>query len=250
MNRKSKLLAIREIDPIKEPTAFASDAEVDAVYDEVCGKKISDGIDKKIKMNVFAGKKEIDKTLLLTILEQINDELARNELQATFNIFGGCAVMLTCYSGRRSWDIDGVMTGPNVQLLSNIIDKVVERNQNSESAFSRSLFDMTIVGVFHLMSKDDDMVVYEQMSNLKIQICSARQLLAMKLFSARLDKQFQDLKDAVLLCRHLELTNKYELRNVLDEYFKKESIDKKNKNIETLNSINTFILEVVKELKL
>jgi hypothetical protein len=86
------------------------------------------------------------------------------------------------------------------------------------------------------------------MSNLEVLVCSPRQLLAMKLFSARLDEQYQDLPDTLFLCRELRLTTKEELFKVLFEYIKRESVESKNLDMRTRNSINTFVNVVYQEL--
>jgi hypothetical protein len=198
---------------------------------------------EKEKKNVFAGKKELGKTELLAILDQINEELLREDLHATFNVFGGCAMMLICNDGRRSWDLDGVLLGLPAQKASKIIDAVVARND-----FTRSLFDMSIATVIYAHMQKNEMKVFEKLSNLEIRVCNERQLLAMKLFSARLDDEYQDLDDAVKLSQKLGILTANELWAILREFIKPESIQKADNLPQDPNRLTLFIQEVLREL--
>jgi hypothetical protein len=198
---------------------------------------------KETKRNAFAGKKEIGKVELLVILNQINDELANRNLQATFHLYGGCAVMLTCYDARRSWDIDYLFLGIPIQEASDIIDSVVSKNE-----FSRSQFDHTMGPLLHGYFEKNETYEFDTLSHLSIRVCTPRQLLAMKLLSARLHEGYQDFEDAVNLCEMIGVKTKEAAYAVLYDYVKKENVLRAESVTKRPGSVDNFITEVIKEV--
>jgi len=63
---------------------------------------------------------------------------------------------------------------------------------------------------------------FGKFGTLSVRIVSEEQLLAMKLFAARENK---DLDDAVMLAKSLNIASKTELNNILYKYFSDRSIN-------------------------
>ena len=205
---------------------------------------------KNTKSSVFAkkiaaGKIELTKEDVIRILGHIDEELGKEGLKATAMIYGGCALMLHGYDTRSTTDIDYVVTGVPMADYSRVVDRVVAR---SNPPFHRSLFDITMGPLLYahfLKNEMDEMRVYK---NLKIMVATPKQLLAMKLFSARLGEGFHDLQDSICLAREVGLKDFLQLKTLLLAYVKQESVDRANKNPEDPGYIDSFIKEVEKGL--
>ena len=187
---------------------------------------------------------EIDKDLLLKILEDFNEELCKQDLFASINIYGGCAMMLLGYDSRRSVDLDGVFTEISTGQVSDLLTKVVEKNN-----IERSFFDSSIGAIIGRYLKINEVINYASLSNLNINICTPEQLLAMKLFSARLSGIKHDMEDAHALCRDLKIKEKNELFGILEKYILPEEIFKQNNSPKRKNCIDNFINLLVERLK-
>ena len=206
--------------------------------------------DKNTKSSVFtrkmiAGKIELSRDDVIRILGLIDEELEKEELSATALIYGGCALMLHGYDTRSTTDIDYVITNVPLADFSRVIDRVVER---SNPPFKRSLFDITMGPLIAAHFKQNEMQELNLFKNLNVAIASPKQLLAMKLFSARLGNEFHDLQDSVYLAKLLNITKAIDLKNVLLSYVQDSSVDSANKNPRNPSAIDRFILEVEKRL--
>jgi len=194
---------------------------------------------------IATGKIELNKDELLKILGQIDEELGREGLSATAIVYGSCAMMLHGYDTRSTTDIDYVVTGIPMADYSRVIDRVVK---NSNPPFHRSLFDITMGPLIYTHFIKNDLEVMFDFKNLKIMVATPKQLLAMKLFSARLGEGFHDLKDAVYLAKKVRISTFSQLKGLLLLYVKFESVDKANKNPNNPGYIDNFISMVEKEL--
>lgn len=196
------------------------------------------GSSNKFTRFTEAGKINLDKATMINILVSINDELMSEGLHATMMVYGGCAMMLHGYDTRRTRDIDAAATGIPMADFSSVLDRVVK---NSNPPFTRSLFDTTIGPLIALHSKKNELDELEQLSNLRVMIASPKQMLALKLFSARNPEDSQDLGDAIMLCKHLGLSSRESFKEVLLEYIKEDSVNRQNNNPDRLNCVNNFM---------
>lgn len=187
---------------------------------------------------------EIDKKLLLKILGDFNEELCKSNLFASISIYGGCAMMLHGYDSRRSVDLDGVFSEITTGQVSDLLTKVVEKNK-----IERSFFDSSIGVIISKYLKTNEVVSYQSLSNLNINVCTQEQLLAMKLFSARLDSNRHDLEDAYALCVDLKVKERKELYQILEKYILPEEIFFQNNSPKRKNCIDIFINFLLERLK-
>jgi len=192
-----------------------------------------------------AGKIELTKDDVINILRLIDEELAAAGLSATALIYGGCALLLHGYDTRATTDIDYVVRDIKPADFSRVIDRVVER---SNPPFKRSLFDVTLGPLIATHFKQNDVHALHLFKNLNVAIASPKQLLAMKLFSARMGGEFHDLQDAVDLAKELGISTAAALRHILLSYVEEASVESVNKDARNPNAIHRFILEVEKRL--
>ena len=179
------------------------------------------------------------------ILGFIDEELAAEGLSATAFIYGGCALLLHGYDTRSTTDIDYIVKDIRMADYSRVIDRVVER---SNPPFRRSLFDITMGPLIATHFKQNEVQALNIFKNLNVAIASPKQLLAMKLFSARLGSAFHDLQDAVYLAKELGLSTASVLQQILISYVEEASVERVNRDARNPNAIHRFLLEVEKRL--
>jgi len=206
--------------------------------------------EKSTKNSIFArelaaGKIVLSREKLLEIINLIDDELGKEGLEATAMVYGGCALMLHGYDTRSTTDIDYIVQGVPMADYSRVIDRVVAR---SNPPFQRSLFDITMGPLLYTHFLKNELEELYAFKNLRIMVATPKQLLAMKLFSARLGEGFHDLQDSIFLAQELYLTNFSQLKSLLLSYVKQESVEKANKNPNDPGYIYNFIKEVEKGL--
>ena len=194
---------------------------------------------------IAAGKIELTREKLLEILQHIDEELGKEGLKATAMVYGGCALMLHGYDTRSTTDIDYIVTGVPMADYSRVVDKVVARSQ---PPFHRSLFDITMGPLLYTHFLRNDLEEAHSLEHLKVMVATPKQLLAMKLFSARLGEGFHDLKDSIYLAKKVGFKDYSQLQTLLLTYVKQESVDMANRNQNDPGYIDSFIKEVEKGL--
>ena len=167
------------------------------------------------------------------------------DLYVSLNIYGGVAIMLSCYDARSSYDVDTFITSADDhEAFWDIVKQTAQENQLPETFLQESL-----ATIINKDFRKNETALFQKLSHLTINLPTARQLLAMKLFSARLDEGSKDLLDAVLLCKEIGIRSRAEMNEILREYVREEAIRKQNRTPRRHNSIYKFMDEVVKELR-
>jgi hypothetical protein len=110
-----------------------------------------------------------------------------------------------------------------------------------------SAFDKTMGPLLYMHFKKNDTILHQNMSNLYIRVCSPAQLLAMKIFAARMSPEYNDLNDALELCKILDINYAVEMKNIVNLYIKEESYENENKKLDRINRSKIFMerLEVM-----
>ena len=155
---------------------------------------------------------ELDKKTIFEILEYLNKRLKENQLYLEITVYGGL-IMTFIYDIRPAVkDIDCIFNDNNEKIFNNILNQtqfVFDLSNNwLEESIKEPLNDII----------KDNKEIYKIYSNLKILRPKKEQLLAMKILSAIIEK---DLKDAVLLCKDLDIVKKKELINIFSDYIPK-----------------------------
>jgi hypothetical protein len=175
---------------------------------------------------------------LATLLNDLGATLLRNGVTAEIMIYGG-AVMCMEYGARASTtDID--YTYDN-QYVSRYADEVGKHYGLDKGWINSAVQDIVRGDMIH---REVAKTLY--FGALTINIPTPQQMLAMKLYAARMGEDFVDLQDAIFLARHLGITKRIELDGVLKTYFSLDAVRKRNKRYS--NVIGRFMGEVEKLL--
>lgn len=186
--------------------------------------------------NTFFYEDKVDSKKLFTanemmaLLHEMDDILGNFQVNVHLQIYGG-AIMCNVYHSREfTEDIDASYR--NFELINPIIESLATKYNLPKDWLNNNVEDIKSA------LKSEDMVQMAGFNNMTITYPSAEHMLALKLYAARLSPK-SDLKDAVHLCKLLNLTKRYELECVLNKYIYKDALGSKN------SLFITKVLEVV-----
>ena len=158
----------------------------------------------------------MDKEQILKLLHELGDELAEEESYATINVCGAAAIAIAYNNLKSSDDIDVVITDfDSRDKFADCVKRIAERNDLPDNWLNED------VKIFVNSMKEQCFNDFGKFGALSVRIVSEEQLLAMKLFAARENK---DLDDAVMLAKLLNIESKYELNKTLYKYFSERSV--------------------------
>lgn len=180
---------------------------------------------------------KLDKEYIEELLSELGDRMQRDGVYSVMYIYGG-TVMCAAYELRgTTFDVDCIYDNSIVERYA----KNIARDYNIQDSWLNSAIRDI---VYEDMIKEE---VYDeiQYGNLKVVIPSMRQMLAMKLFSARMGTS-EDFDDAWKLSQELGIKTEGQLRNILSEFFRQDSIRDRNKRHS--NIIGKFIRNLSEEL--
>jgi hypothetical protein len=186
---------------------------------------------------------ELDKETVLRVFEFLNGVLAKQHLAASIKVYGGAAMMLVCLDTRMSNDIDVIVSTKEHKKFWDAVRKTAQH-----FGLPELFFDEAIMSIVAEDLKRDDTAVHLTLSNLEIKTPKPEQLLAMKLFSARLDESSKDLEDAVVLCKDLSISKRPQLIGLLEQYVRKDAIQAQNRKKGRHNCIHKFIDELERRM--
>lgn len=125
------------------------------------------------------------------------------------NLYGGAVMCLIFDSSRSTQDIDSVFD--NIDIIIPLVDNIAK-----EHNLNHDWFNNAINGIMSMLIKED-LKPYGNFKNINVKIPTPRQMLAMKLCAARgLPKK--DFKDALMLCKHLNISSIEEIKDVVYEF--------------------------------
>lgn len=172
----------------------------------------------------------LSKVEILNLLHEMDRKIGNFSDHIEINIYGG-AVMCLNYGNRCSTqDIDS--TFKDLDIIYPLVKSMAEEHGLPLDWFNNAVEDIKSV---LLKEELNEVVGFE---NLVIRFPSSKQMLAMKLYSARLFPK-SDLDDAVTLCIHLGITTKTAAEKILREFIDHEVI---------INSKLSFLELVIKEV--
>ena len=158
----------------------------------------------------------MDKEQILKLLHELGDELAEEQSYATINVCGGAAMAIAYNNLKSSDDIDAVLSDfDSRNKFTDCVKRIAERHNLPDNWLNED------VKIFINSLKELCFNDFGQFGALSVRIVSREQLLAMKLFAARENK---DLDDAVILANSLDINSKEKLNNILYKYFCERSI--------------------------
>ena len=183
----------------------------------------------------------LDRDKMLELLKEFGELLRQTGGSVIISIYGGAAMSILYSNGRVSEDIDVMLDGGSYFEFKEVRDIIAKKYGLQENWINNA-----VAGAIAFDMKNSKSVNFGVFGNLYINIVSAEQLLAMKIFSSRDDKDFED---AYLLAKQLGFYKKKDLTNLLRLYFKDSSINQRNRSKSHYNSITDFIDNLVKRLK-
>ena len=158
----------------------------------------------------------MDKEQILKLFHELGDELAEEESYATINVCGAAAMAIAYNNLKSSNDIDAVLTDfDSRDKFNECVNRVAKRHNLPDNWLNED------VKIFVNSMKEQCFNDFGKFGSLSVRIVSEEQLLAMKLFAARENK---DLDDAVMLAKSLNIISKEALNNILYKYFNERSI--------------------------
>ena len=193
---------------------------------------------------IFRLSEGIDKGFVLDIFDYMNYLLIKVNIHVIIHVYGGCAVMLMGSMERRSGDFDFVFETKDIRKLSGIL-----RETEDKFGLPHNVFDKTMGPLITNCFIKNETVLYREYSNLHVRVCNARQLLAMKLFSARLDNEYSDLEDAYGLCMELDVKTRDQMLQLLYEFVLEDAVTRKESSPQEAGNINRFISRLEHMLK-
>ena len=158
----------------------------------------------------------MDKEKILKLLHELGDELAEEESYATINVCGGAAIAIAYNNLKASDDIDAVLTDfDSRDKFNDCVKRIAGRHSLPDNWLNED------VKIFVNSMKEFCFIDFGKFGALSVRIVSEEQLLAMKLFAARENK---DLGDAVGLAKSLNISSKEELNKILYKYFSERAV--------------------------
>lgn len=175
---------------------------------------------------------------LLMLLKELDDIFKARNKYITLNIYGG--FVMCAYAMRYTTDdIDAVFIESEKEVEEAV--KLISRKYNiNENWLNSAVKDI----IFEDMKVEKLNLFNAGLTNIMINFPSIDQLLAMKMYSARMNK---DLDDAVNLAKRIGITNEMQLDIILKQYFILEKIRERNKTHG--NIIGRFRRAVAEKLK-
>ncbi|MCL1858039.1 MAG: DUF6036 family nucleotidyltransferase [Oscillospiraceae bacterium] len=183
----------------------------------------------------------MDKGQILKLLHELGDELAEEQSYATINVCGGAAMAIAYNNLKSSDDIDSILTDFDSRDKFNECVKRVAGRHNLPDNWINEDVKIFVNSMKEMCFKD-----FGKFGTLSIRIISEEQLLAMKLFAARENK---DLDDAVILVKSLNIESKEELNNILYKYFSDKSVSFMGMKLRRANYAEVFQYMVINKLK-
>lgn len=178
----------------------------------------------------MSSNRKLNKKDIINLLSELGNMLYEDNILSILYLYGG-AVMCCEFELREStFDVDCIFTDNKVKKYAN---RLAKKHNIQDNWLNDAILEI----VTEDMKKKE---VYKELEfkGLTVVIPTARQMLAMKIFSGRLGIS-DDLDDAIKLCRELKINNRTQLQNILNEFFKKNSIRDRNKRYN--NIIGKFI---------
>lgn len=154
----------------------------------------------------------LNRAELLKIFDYLNERLKENSLIINLTVYGG-AVMSLIYDNRPATrDVDYIFNEGDYKLFNNIIE-----DTGDLFGLGKGWMNEDIKEPLEIFSKEE-LGTFKSYSNLTILKPSAKQLLAMKILSAR-PEPAKDFVDAFILAKDLNIETKEELLSVINNFY-------------------------------
>lgn len=155
----------------------------------------------------------MDREMLAQVLKCLNAKLDELGITGEIAIYGGAVMCLALNARGSTHDIDAIFH-PKTDV-AHAARLVAEELGLPE--------DWLNDGVKGFVSANEDLVFFDQQSNLRIYVASAQYMLAMKLLSCRLDNQ-SEISDIRFLLRYCKVSSVSQAETIIYKYYPKNRV--------------------------
>ena len=145
---------------------------------------------------------------IIYLLNKLNDKMVSYGVKGELALFGGAVMSLVLDSRTSTKDIDAIFKPK--ETLTGLILEIAEE----ENIHNGWLND----AVSQFISDNNDLMMYDRMSNLIIYTASVEYLLAMKCLASRFGDS-NDLDDIKVLIKELKIKDINEVYNIVSQYY-------------------------------
>ena len=175
-------------------------------------------------------KTPLDKNKILGLLTELGNMLMSNNIQSNMYVYGGTVMCLEYGLRCSTFDVDCIYTNDMTRTFA---EGLALKYNIQKDWLNNAIIDIVV----NDMCKQEVQKTVE-IGGLLISIPTPKQMIAMKVYAARLGTS-NDLDDAYKLCVMMGIKSSSQIRSVLSEFFKTESI--RNRNKVHKNIIGRFI---------
>jgi hypothetical protein len=152
---------------------------------------------------------------ILKYLEELSQEMGKENLKGEILIFGGAAMVLAFNSRPSTRDVDALFQ-PKSKIYE-LSKRIAERHQLSPDWLNDSVKGFINTNSFNYK-------LFLRYENLAIYVPDPEYLLAMKSISMRLGVESSDLEDIKFLVNYLKITKLEDIFNLIKKYYSKDQI--------------------------
>ncbi len=161
----------------------------------------------------------LSKKAILKALQNLSDELAKQNIKGEICLFGGTVMVLAFAARAATKDVDAIFRP--TRTIRALAEMIGEENQLPEGWLND--------GVKGFLSLKHDVIQgnLPQFPNLSLTMPTPEYLLAMKCMASRINTgqgEGGDVNDIVFLIRHLNLKNPDEAMAIVTEYYPANSV--------------------------
>ena len=160
----------------------------------------------------------MDREKIKQALFMINEQLAYSGARAEIGLYGGAVMCLVLNAREGTHDIDAIFAPKDVM-------NIAINNVGNQLGLPKGWFNDAVKG---FVSANNDMVLFDRLSNLDIDIYVTRPeyLFAMKAVSCRLDNE-NELNDIKFLINYLDRSSVEQAVATIGNYFPENRVQPK-----------------------
>lgn len=145
---------------------------------------------------------------IINNLQRLNMEMRDRGMYGEVALYGGAVMCLSFGSRNSTHDIDGIFEP--TKEIRDIID-IVGRKYNLPADWFND-------GVKGFLSSNNELIMFEQLSNLKIWTATPKYMFAMKALSCRLGN-VNEINDIRFLIKYIGITSVDDAQAIIYEYY-------------------------------
>ena len=158
----------------------------------------------------------MDREKIKQALFMINEQLAYSGARAEIGLYGGAVMCLVLNAREGTNDIDAVFAPKDVMSIA-------INNVGEQLGLPKGWFNDAVKG---FVSANNDMILFDRLSNLDIYVTRPEYLFAMKAVSCRMDNE-NELGDIRFLINYLGISSVEQAVAIIGNYFPENRVQPK-----------------------